>query len=106
METNSSAQEFSRESVAQSTPNIGLGLFFDSSSSLAGLNFVRMAAALGGWSPSTSEPFQTTSTAFIHSLERATTQTKRLRVGHVLLKREARILQAETELMSFRMGKG
>ena len=65
-----------------------------------------MAVALGNWSLSNSAPFQTTSTAFVHSLEPHATMPKPLQIGYVPLKREARILQAETELMSFRMGKG
>jgi hypothetical protein len=64
-----------------------------------------MAGALGSWSFSNSGPFQTTSTAFVHSPEHAT-KSKPPRIDYVPLKREARILQAETELMSFRMRKG
>jgi hypothetical protein len=94
-----------QENVTQRASNIGSSSFVNSSSSLAGLNSVRMAGALRSWSFSKSGPFQTTSTAFVRSSEHAT-KSKPPRIGYVPFKREARILQAETELMSFQMGKG
>jgi hypothetical protein len=62
-----------------------------------------MAGALGNWSLSDSGPHQVAPTAFI---PKPTTNPKPLQIGYVPLKREAEILQTETELMSFRMGKG